>query len=289
MNIESQIRLFLLPRKPESHKGDYGRVFILAGSLGLSGACILTSSAAIRSGAGLVTIGVPKSLLLPLSKRLTEAMMKPLPETSSGTLSLKAFQPILKFLRNQDVFALGPGLSQEKETQTLIRKVVLSSTKPLVIDADGLNAFVEKTNSFRKLKAPAILTPHPGEFVRLFGGKIPVSKSERIKRALSISTKFKVVLVLKGNGTVVASPNGKFFVNTTGNPGMATGGSGDVLVGVIAALLGQKLKPFDAAKAGVYLHGLAGDLAKKKFGEISLKAGDIIDFLPQAFRMVLKR
>lgn len=288
MGIQSEIRKLLPMRKPESHKGTYGRVFILAGSRGLSGACLLSAKAALRSGAGLVTVGVPESLVLPLSRRLLEAMTKGFAETGEGTLDTKAFPQVMRFLESQDVFALGPGLSVNPSTAQLVRKLVSTSRKPMVIDADGLNAFIGKTPRLKKRKAEAILTPHPGEFVRLFSGPIPRGDKERVKRARVTAKKFGAILVLKGNRTVVASPDGKVFINPTGNPGMATGGSGDVLLGVIAALLGQGLKPFDAAKVGVYLHGFAGDLAAKKVGEISLVAGDLIEFLPLAFRKVFK-
>ncbi len=288
MKMKDEIKKWLPRRNPFGHKGNYGRIFILAGSRGMSGACVLTSNAALRSGAGLVTVGVPESLVLPLAKRFTEAMTKPLPETGSGSPDRRAFQSIRSFLKNQDVLAAGPGLSQNPSTQSLIRKLVLCSTKLMVIDADGLNAFYGKINLLKKLKAPAILTPHPGEFLRLFGGSLPKNKKERCKRALQVSRQYKITLVLKGHETVVASPDGKIYVNLTGNPGMATAGSGDVLTGMIAALLGQGLKPFDAAKTGVYLHGLAGDLAAQKIGEISLVAGDLIDYLPRAFQKTLK-
>ena len=287
MNIRKEFRKHFRPRPRWSHKGDFGRIFILAGSEGLSGACYLTSMAALRSGAGLVTVGVPKSLVLPLARRLTEAMLKPLPQTKQqGTLSRLAFRPICRFLETQDIFALGPGLSLDRQTQTLIRRVVLQSEKPMVIDADGLNAFAEFTHLFRRLRAPAILTPHAGEFVRLFGKPVPKTDQERKNRALEAAKKFKVTIILKGYHTVVASPQGELYVNQTGNPGMATGGSGDVLTGVVAAMLGQKAKPFRAACFGVFVHGLAGDLARKSKGEISLIAGDILDALPLAFQKV---
>ena len=286
MNIKQEIRKLLPPRKPESHKGSYGKVFILAGSRGMSGACVLASMAALRSGAGLVTVGVPNSLVLPLTRQFVEVMMKPLAETKEGSLSYRALKQALHFLKSQDVLALGPGLSRNSQTAQLIRALALKSTKPLVIDADGLNAFCGRTDSLRQLKSPAILTPHPGEFKRLFPRSSIASKMERIKCAREIARKLKVILVLKGSGTVVASPDGKLYVNQTGNPGMATAGSGDVLLGIISALLGQGLEPFDAAKAGVYIHGLAGDLAAKKVGEISLVAGDIVKYLPLAFKKV---
>ena len=284
MDIKKEFQKHFKKRPRASHKGDYGRIFVLAGSHGLSGACYLTSMAAFRSGAGLVTVGVPKSLVLPLTRRLTEAMMKGFPETKEGSLGQTACKQIQSFLKTQDVLAIGPGLSQNSETQKAIRKIILSSHKPMVIDADGLNAFKSMPHLFKKLKAPVILTPHPGEFVRLFGGKISERDQERKKRALHIARQFRVVLVLKGHHTIVASPEGEVYVNRTGNPGMATGGSGDVLTGIIAAFLGQGIEPFKAACFGVYIHGLAGDLAAYERGEISLIASDIIHFLPHAFQ-----
>ncbi len=288
MNPTKKFKTLLKPRSKTSHKGDFGKIFILAGSKGLSGACVLTSTAALRSGAGLVTVGVPNSLVLPLAKRMTEAMTKGFPETKVGTLSKQAIKPVQKFLKTQDVLAAGPGLSTYPETQKVIQSTVLNSSIPIVLDADGLNAFQNKTHLLKKLKAPAILTPHPGEFARLFGGKIPFSEKERQKRAGVVAQKFNVVLVLKGHHTIVASPKGETYMNLTGNPGMATAGAGDVLTGIIAAFLGQRIQPFYAACFAVLIHGLAGDLAKKEVGEISLIASDIIRFLPKAFKNILK-
>ena len=289
ISIEKRIRKALGSRPRDSHKGDYGRVFVLAGSQGLSGACVLTAQAVLRSGAGLVTVGIPESLILPLARRFTEAMSKPLPETKAGTLSKRAFPLIVSFLKTQDVLAIGPGLSQNKETQVLIRRIVLQCNKPMVIDADGLNAFKSRAISFRKLKVPAIVTPHPGEFVRLFGGKTPIGDRERKKSALGVASRYNVTVVLRGYHTVVASPDGKFYVNHTGNPGMATGGSGDVLTGVIAALFAQKgINSFEAACFGVFVHGLAGDLAAREKGEVSLIASDILNALPLAFQKIIR-
>ncbi len=275
-------------RAPDSHKGDYGRVFVAAGSRGMSGACVLSSYGALLAGAGLVTAGVPRGLTAPLTRVFREPMFRPFPETKDGTLSRKAYSGIMKFLATQDVLAIGPGLSQNRETRALIRKIVAGCHKPMVLDADGLNAFAGDARLFEKLKAPAVLTPHPGEFVRLFGGVKPEGDTDRKKRALEAAKKYRVVLVLKGHRTVVASPDGKVYVNRTGNPGMATGGAGDVLTGIIAAMLGQGIDPFPAACFGVYIHGLAGDCAARKKGQHSLLAGDIIDCLPEAFCRALK-
>jgi NAD(P)H-hydrate epimerase len=288
-SIIREIRDQFPPRKRDSHKGNYGRVFILAGSLGMSGAGLLASEAALRAGAGLVTLGIPESLALPLSRRIRELMLRPFPETSDGTLARKSLPLIRAALAKQDVLAVGPGLSQNKETQACIREVVRASRQPMVIDADGLNAFSSRTALLRKLRAPAVLTPHPGEFRRLFGVSVPGDEKKKRSLALKLASRYRVVLVLKGHRTLVASPDGKGYVNRTGNPGMATAGSGDVLTGIIAGLMGQGLGGFDAARAGVYLHGLAGDFAVKKIGETSLVASDLIDFLPQAFRKALGR
>lgn len=285
MDIKKQFRESLGFRRPNSHKGDYGRVFILAGSLGMSGACLLSSQAALRSGAGLVSVGVPKCLALPLAKRITEAMLKPLPENQKGALGLRAYSSIQKFLFRQDVLAIGPGLSQEKETQRVIRKVISNCSKTVIIDADGLNAMVGHLDLLNQAKVAKILTPHPGEFRRLFGISVPNNDSLRKALAQKIAKKFKVILVLKGHHSVVASPGGEIYLNKTGNPGMATAGAGDVLTGIIAAFSALKnVKPFQAACLGVYVHGLAGDLAAKEVGQISLIAGDIIQYLPRAFK-----
>ncbi|MBI1977186.1 MAG: NAD(P)H-hydrate dehydratase [Candidatus Omnitrophica bacterium] len=289
MDVREEFRKHFRPRSRTAHKGDFGRVFILAGSQGLSGACFLASMAALRSGAGLVTVGVPKCLVAPLARRLTEAMMLPLPETQEGTLSQSAHQPLARYLKTQDVFALGPGLSMNRATQALIRKAVLHAHQLMVIDADGLNAFTDRPELFKKLKSQVILTPHSGEFIRIFGGRISKTETERKRRVVQAAKAYGVVIALKGYRTVVASPRGEVYVNQTGNPGMATGGSGDVLTGVIAAMLGQHANPFQAACFGVFIHGLAGDLAKKEKGEISLVAGDILNALPLAFQKVLRQ
>jgi ADP-dependent NAD(P)H-hydrate dehydratase / NAD(P)H-hydrate epimerase len=286
--IKKLTKLLLQKRKPKMHKGDFGRVLVLAGSQGMSGACVLTSMAALRSGAGLVTVGVPKSLVLPLAKRFTEAMMLPLSETKIGSLSSKAYSKILKSLSRQTVLAIGPGLSTHPETQALIRKVVLKGKKPVVIDADGLSAFKGRNELIKKIKSDVVLTPHEGEFMRLFGGKRPRTDAERKKRAREVASLFGVTLVLKGHRTVVAASKGRSYVNLTGNSGMATGGSGDVLTGVIAAFLGQGLDPFEAACLGVYIHGLSGDIAAKAKGKISLIASDILNSIPAAFKKGVK-
>ena len=275
----------LLPaRPPDTHKGDTGRLFLLAGSVGMSGAAVLCATGALRAGAGLVTLGVPKSLHDPLVQRLTEAMLKLLPETKQGSLSLEGVIEIVQACEKADAVALGPGLSQQPQTKALIREVLPKIRKPLVLDADGLNAVAEDLPVLGKLPLPIVLTPHPGEMGRLARLSVEQVQSDRRRITVEFAKKHRVVLVLKGHETVVASFDGAVYVNDTGNPGMASGGCGDVLTGMIAALLGQKLPLFDAARLGVYLHGLAGDLAAKEQGEVGLLASDLADRIPLAIR-----
>ncbi len=295
MNIPSVAKK--LKRNPTVHKGDLGRVFILAGSRGMVGAAHLAGMAALRSGAGLVTVGVPDAVYLVIAKRESELMIRPLPSTDQGTLSLKGFLEIKRFCATQNVLAIGPGLSQHASTQKLIRKVIQTTELPLVVDADGLNALkgnLQVLNKGDRLlyrenqPVPFILTPHSGEFVRVFGGTLDDSDSMRKKRALDAAQKHGGVIVLKGHRTVITAPEGNFHINATGNPGMATAGSGDVLTGIIAALVGQGLAPFEAACLGAHVHGLAGDLAVEKVGQVSLTAGDILRFLPEAFKTLIQ-
>ncbi len=284
----SEFKRYFPRRKPESHKGNFGKVFILAGSRGFSGAPYLVSVGALRAGAGLITLAVPKSLYQVMALKLIEVMTKPLPETRQGSFSLKAEREIKGFLKSQDVLALGPGLGQNPETQALTRHVALSCDKPLVIDADGLNAFLGNPDLLKRLRSPAILTPHPGEAGRLFDCGVPKDDTGRKRFASQVARQYGVVLVLKGHHTVIAAPNGKVGMNLTGNPGLATGGSGDLLTGIIAAFLGQGLDPFSAARCGVFIHGFAADLAVKEFGEISLTPMDVLQYLPKAFKVILR-
>lgn len=253
----------------------------------MTGAANLASMGALRSGAGLVILGVPDAVYLIIAKRDSEIMVRAFPSTSQGTLSLKGFSEIRRLCHSQNVLAVGPGLSQHATTQKLIRKILQETELSLVIDADGLNALKGHLQVLKDCRNRAILTPHPGEFLRLFGGVWDDSNVARKKRALEIAEKHGVVVVLKGHRTVVASPRGEIYVNATGNPGMATAGSGDVLTGVISALIGQGLSCFEAGCLGVYVHGLAGDKAAKKSGQVSLIASDILRFLPDAFKSVV--
>lgn len=278
----------LIPaRFRNSYKGDYGHVLVLAGSRGKTGAALMTAKGCLRSGSGLVTLGVPESLLDIFQGRVMEEMTLPLPDKGNGTLDEKAIRSILDFSSRQaDVIALGPGIGVSPETEKVVSQLILLSTVPLVIDADGLNSLKESKSIFSKAKSPVIVTPHPGEMARLMGSGAGIQdiEKDRINTALSFARATGVYVVLKGVPTIVASPEGQTFLNSTGNPGMATAGSGDVLTGIISSLVGQGLNPLDASVLGVYLHGLAGDEAAKVRGEHSLIASDIISALPEAFR-----
>ncbi len=287
----------LVPARPaDSHKGDYGHVLVIAGSKGRTGAALMTAKSCMRSGAGLVTIGVPASLTGVFQSRVTEEMVLPLPDKGDGGLAFDATGEILRFVSGKaDVLAIGPGIGISADNAKIMRELITKSAAPMVIDADGLNSIEGDAGILRRAKSPLVLTPHIGEMARLLkddGAGGPAGSNaverERVDVAISFSKRNGVYLVLKGAPTVVAEPGGRLFINTTGNPGMATAGSGDVLTGIIAAFVGQQSNPLDASVLGVYLHGLAGDLAASSKGMHSMIATDIIDQLPGAF-VALKR
>jgi hydroxyethylthiazole kinase-like uncharacterized protein yjeF len=286
--IQSPCALKLLPERPrDGHKGLFGRVLIIAGSVGLTGASAMASLSALRVGAGLVTLGTPESLNPIMEVKLTEAMTLPLPETSYQTLSIKAYDRIMQMVNGTDVVAIGPGLSRNPETIELVQKLCKDINIPKVIDADGLNALAEDKSCLWELGKQTVLTPHPGEMARLIGKTISDVQSDRINIAIDFAKEYGVILVLKGVPTVIAEPNGEAYLNATGNPGMASGGTGDVLTGTIAGFLAQGLDAKSSAILGVYIHGLAGDLASIDKGEAGLIAGDLIGFLPKAISLTL--
>lgn len=281
----ARARSFMPRRTPDAHKGDCGRVCIIAGSVGLTGAAALSAGAALRSGAGLVTLGVPESLNDILEVKVTEAMTCPLPEVRKARcLSLRAHGAIARLLERADAAALGPGLGTHRETVEMVRRVVRNLRVPAVIDADALNALSGDLDAIRACKAPLILTPHPGEFCRLTGLDIQTIRRDPIQAVRTFAADTGATVVLKGAPTTIAGD--AVFVNPTGNAGMATGGTGDVLTGILAALLGQGVPAFEAACLGVYVHGLAGDLAVEQTGQTGLVAGDLISTLPEAFRRI---
>lgn len=274
----------VLIRRADSHKGDYGHVLAVAGSIGLTGAPVLCALGALRSGAGLVTLAVPESVYFIIASKLNEAMVYPLPEGAAGTLNTHSIERLGSLLVKADAIALGPGLSQDPAALKAARELVARTDLPVVLDADGIVAFSGAgRKELRKAKGPVVITPHPGEMGRLLGTSIESVQRNRSRIAKKTARELKVTVVLKGHRTVVASQTGETFVNPTGNPGMATAGTGDVLTGMIAALIGQGLAPFEAAKAAVYLHGLAGDLAARRVGQVSLIASDLLAALPAAF------
>ena len=277
----------LLPLRPtHSHKGTYGRVFVVAASTGMTGAAALTSAGALRIGAGLVTLGAPKSLNAILEVKLTEVMTLLLPETAEGSLALEAKSYIIEAVeRMKSVLAIGPGLSQHPETVALVHSLIRESDAPTVIDADGINALSKSTEILSSLSPQTVLTPHPGEMARLIGGTVESLERDRIGIAQRFAETHDVTLVLKGAPTVVARGNGEVWINSTGNAGMATGGMGDVLTGLIAGLIAQKVSPFDAAVLGVYLHGLAADIVADSIGMHGLMAGDVLDNVPKAIKL----
>jgi len=248
----------------------------------MAGAAALAGMAALRAGAGLVTIGCPRSVYPIVASRVTCVTTHPSPETDAGTFSTAGLAEVVAFAEGFDVVALGPGLGRLADTTDFVCALTASLKKPMVIDADALNALAEDPLFLKQASAPRVLTPHPGEMGRLAG--LTIKEVQKARRQVSawFARHYRVLLVLKGNGTIVCD-GGRMYLNTTGNPGMATGGSGDVLTGVIAGLMAQRLDPFDASVLGVYVHGLAGDLAARKFGQVSMVATDLLECLPQAF------
>ncbi len=273
------VRRCLPRRDPEGHKGDFGKVLCVCGSVGYTGAPIFASRAAVRTGAGLVFLGVPQSVWPVAAVKSDEAMPFPLPETADGKLSLLAEEPIRRRAAGCDAVLLGCGLGRDRQTDALVQNL-LNTEKPLVLDADGLNALGGSTELLQKRPAVTVLTPHEGEFLRL-GGDL---SRGRERAAAAFSQKYGVYLILKGHRTLIAAPDGRMAVNTTGNCGMAKGGSGDVLAGMLLSLLGQGCETFDACCAAVWLHGRAGDLAAADKGERGMTPTDLLEQIPYALK-----
>ncbi|OGW50366.1 MAG: hypothetical protein A2078_12860 [Nitrospirae bacterium GWC2_57_9] len=274
----------LQPRAADAHKGTFGHLLVVAGSLGKAGAAVMAARSALRSGAGLVSVATPNSQVAIVQQQIVEAMCIPSAESIDGTLGIGAETELLKQASRMTACAIGPGLSTHYETVTTVRNMVQHMSLPLVIDADGLNALAGSLDLLKKLKAPVVLTPHPGEMARLLGVSTADVQKDRIDVASGFAAKYKVTVVLKGAGTVVASPDGSIFINSTGNPGMATGGTGDVLTGMIGSFLAQGYTAPQAACLGVYLHGFAGDIVAREKGEPGMIAGDLIEKIPQAIK-----
>ncbi|MGC8796966.1 NAD(P)H-hydrate dehydratase [Thermodesulfovibrio sp.] len=276
-------RLLIPPRPKYSHKTKYGHVLVIAGSTGKTGAALMTSKAALRTGSGLVTMAVPAALKVVFQSKVLEEMLLPLACTTN-TLSKQALPEILDFINERaNVVAFGPGVGVNEDIEVILKALIEQCPCPIVIDADGITVLGRIINILEKATSQIVLTPHPGELSRLINISVKEIEKQRIDIAQKVAKQLNVVLVLKGVPTVVAEPQGWVYLNTTGNPGMATGGSGDVLTGIIASLIGQGLTPFYASVLGVYLHGLSGDIAARAKGYHGLIAGDIIESIPEAF------
>lgn len=270
-------------RPDDSNKGTLGSLLCICGSYGMAGAAIMAGKAALRCGIGLLKIAVPKSIYPVCATNILESVYYPLEETSNGVISSKNTDFLLEMCEKSSAVVIGCGLSVCDDTKNLVQSVITNCEKPLVIDADALNCICNKPEILKNLKAPAIITPHPGEMARLLHSTPKTVNSNRENTAIDFAKKFGVVTVLKGAGTIIASPDGEVYINHTGNSGMATGGSGDVLSGIIGSLLAQGASPINAAAAGVFLHGTIGDLAAEKLGKISMLPTDMIDMIPTAY------
>jgi len=278
----------LAPRARDANKGNYGHVLVIGGSLGKAGAAAMAGFSALRAGAGLSTVATPKSVLATVAAFHPEIMTEPLPETEEGTISLRALESRSGFdtLLERKTLAIGPGISRNSETAEFVRAIVKrkDKDKPMVVDADGLNAFEGAADKLNGHGRTLVITPHPGEMARLTGLTIAEIQANRLEVARNFAREHELIVVLKGHRTLIAAPDGTVWVNPTGNPGMATGGTGDILTGMVAGLIAQHPQhALEATALAVYLHGLAGDLASESVGENSLVATDLVRFLPQAF------
>lgn len=281
------VRENLPPRAPDGNKGSFGTSLLICGSRGYTGAACLAAMAAVRAGAGLVRLAYPQSLSPIIESRILEPVKHPLPETPEITLGLEALPILLKLSADADAVAIGPGISTNAETRNLLTQLIPNLKKPLVIDADGINNLAGQLEIINQAHAPVIMTPHPGELARLI--RIPPSEinRHRVQIAREFARQHQIILVLKGAPTVIAAPDGRVFINPTGNSGLATGGTGDVLTGLITGLIAQGAQPLNAAITAVFLHGRAGDLAAQQLSEYSLAAEDLLDYLPQTFVQTL--
>jgi ADP-dependent NAD(P)H-hydrate dehydratase len=277
----------LPPRAPNAHKGDFGRALLIGGSRGLAGAIALAGMSCLRSGAGLVKLAVPECVLDTVASYEPSYMTVPLQCDRAGHIRVRARRRIDELGEVATCVACGPGLGQAKKLITLVRTLYESLRQPMVIDADGLNALAASDDGLANPAGPRILTPHPGEFARLakFPKDSKPTREEQIANAKQLAAEHKIVILLKGHRTAITDGS-QHAENTTGNPGMATGGTGDVLTGIITALVCQGLSPFDAAVLGAHVHGLAGDLAAAELGQVSLIASDLLTYLPKAFQAV---
>jgi NAD(P)H-hydrate epimerase len=282
----ADVRRILPPRALDAHKGRHGHLLVVAGSAGKTGAAVLACRGALRAGTGLVTCAVPASQQPVVAAQIAEAMTEPVAETAASTLSAKALDRLAELTRRMDAVAIGPGVGLDQETQAAVRDLVRTAERPMVVDADALTALAGHLALLREAPAPRLITPHPGEAARLLGSTAAEVQADRLASARALAEATGAMVALKGAGTVVAGPDGTVRVNPTGNPGLATGGTGDVLTGVAGGLLAQGIEPAAALVAAVYVHGLAGDVAARERGATGLLAGDVAEALPAALRAV---
>ena len=269
------VRSLLPDRHVDTHKGNYGKILLLCGSLGYTGAAALASLGALRSGAGLVYLAVPESIYAIEACKLTEPVISALPD-NMGTYSVSAVSGVLNLLKGKDAVLVGPGIGQSAGSEAVVRTVLENFEGPVVLDADGINVMKAHRDILRERTYPTILTPHDGEFLR-FGGEL---SPDRVESAAAMAKDLGVIVLLKGHNTIITDGS-RTYKNTTGNPGMATGGSGDVLAGIIVSLLGQELPPLEAAACGAWLHGAAGDICAAQIGQYGMLPSDMLAVLPR--------
>ncbi len=285
--VEERYITSIMPiRKDNSNKGDYGKIFIIAGSTGMAGAAVLASLSALNSGSGLVKVGVPQTINSIVQMKLTEVITIPLADEGNGVLAYSSMDKIIQTMEKADVLVVGPGLSINGDIRAILEEILKKSKNPVIIDADGINALAENINILRDCKCQIILTPHPGEMSRLTNLSVEAIQADRVKIARDFAMNWGLTLVLKGAHTVIACADGRIYINLNGNAGMATAGMGDVLAGVISSLVGQGLSPEQAAIAGVFIHGFAGDTVAKRKGQYGLTAMDVLKALPKALKLL---
>lgn len=278
------MKALLGKRNVETHKGNYGRVGVIGGSIGFTGAPYLSSLGALRSGSGYVYTLVPQYLQTIMSIKLTEAIIRPVYDNKTGNFTMESWQDILKYIKEMDALAVGPGMGIDADRIYIVKEIIKNAKVPVVLDADAIGCISSNPKMLKNHRSTIVATPHPGEMAKLLDISIEKLQEKRVYYSELIAKKYNMTIVLKGHKTVVASPTQGIYINDTGNPGMATAGSGDILTGMIASFLGQGIKPFEAAKLGVHIHGIAGDITNEEFGEYGMIATDIMKNIPLAIK-----
>ncbi len=285
--IEERDVVRMLPkRRPDTHKGTYGHLVVIAGSRGKGGAAALSSISALRAGAGLVTLALPECLNISFEVGIPEVMTLPLPDTKEGTIDKSAYKILLKFLEGKSAVLIGPGITTNPSTSSLVKKIIKEIGCPLLIDADGLNIIADEVNILKDRTSPLVVTPHPGEMARMLNTTSKEIQANRIESSKRLAVEYGLYVILKGARTIIATPERDVYINPTGNPGMATAGTGDVLSGAIAGFMCQGISAKDSSILGVYLHGMAGDIAAENLSQTALIAGDLLKYFPKAVKKI---